>query len=48
MGQSQLLLVIVGVMLVASAIFFGVTMFENAAVDDNRTAVISDLKNFAS
>jgi hypothetical protein len=48
MGQSQLLLVILGVILVAVAIFVGVQMFQNNAVDDVRNAVMTDLNNYAA
>jgi hypothetical protein len=48
MGQAQLLLVILGVIIVGVAIFIGVQMFQHNAVDDNRNAVMTDLNNFAS
>lgn len=48
MGQTQLLLVILGVILVGIAIFVGITMFQQSAVDDTRHAIMTDLQNFAS
>jgi hypothetical protein len=48
MGQSQLLLVILGVILVGIAIFIGVQMFQHNAVDDVRNAVLTDLNNYAA
>ncbi|RMF60249.1 MAG: hypothetical protein D6748_04550 [Calditrichaeota bacterium] len=48
MGQQQLLLIVLGVIIVGIAIAVGVTMFKSSAVDTNRQAVISDLVNFAA
>jgi hypothetical protein len=48
MGQSQLLLVILGVILVGVAIFIGVQMFQHNAIDDVRNAVMTDLNNYAA
>jgi hypothetical protein len=48
MGQTQLLLVILGVLLVGVAIFVGVSMFEANTVENTRNAIISDLNAFAS
>ena len=48
MGQTQLLLVILGVILVGVAIFIGVQMFQHNSVDDNRNAVMTDLNNYAA
>jgi hypothetical protein len=48
MGQTQLLLVILGVLLVGVAIFVGVSMFEANAVENSRTAIMADLNAFAS
>lgn len=48
MGQQQLLLIVLGVIIVGIAIAVGVTMFQSSAVDANRQAVISDLVNFAA
>jgi hypothetical protein len=48
MGQTQLLLVILGVILVGVAIFIGVQMFQHHAVDDVRNAVMTDLNNYAA
>jgi Tfp pilus assembly protein PilE len=48
MGQQQLLLIVLGVIIVGIAIAVGITMFKSSAVDANRNAVISDLMNLAS
>jgi hypothetical protein len=48
MGQTQLLLVILGIILVGIAIFVGIQMFQHNAVDDVRNAVMTDLNNYAA
>ena len=48
MGQQQLLLIVLGVIIVGIAIAVGISMFKSSAVDANRSAVISDLTNLAS
>ena len=48
MGQTQLLLVILGVLLVGVAIFVGISMFQANTVENTRNAIISDLNAFAS
>ena len=48
MGQTQLLLVILGAVLVAVGIFVGIGYFQQSAIDDSRNAVMTDLSNFAS
>ncbi|HFE63049.1 hypothetical protein B1H10_07140 [candidate division KSB1 bacterium 4484_188] len=48
MGQQQLLLIVLGIIIVGIAIAVGVNMFQSSAVDTNRQAVISDLANLAS
>ena len=48
MGQTQLLLVILGIILVGIAIFIGVQLFRHNAVDDVRNAVMTDLNNYAA
>ncbi len=48
MGQIQLLLVILGVIIVGIAIFVGITMFAHNTIEDTRNAIIVDLQNFAS
>ncbi len=47
MGQMQLLLVVLGVLLVGIAIAVGVTMFQGNAVESTRNAIINDLGFFA-
>ncbi len=42
MGQQQLLLIILGVIIVGIAVAVGITMFQDNAVDQNRSAVIAD------
>jgi len=48
MGQTQLLLVILGVVVVGIAIFVGINMFGSNASEANRLAVINDLQNSAA
>lgn len=48
MGQTQLLLGILGVILVAIAIFVGVSMFSANAVENTRNAIITDLQAFSA
>ncbi len=47
MGQQQLLLVILGVIIVGIAIAVGLTMFKSNAVESSRTAIINDLGYYA-
>lgn len=48
MGQQQLLLIVLGIIIVGIAIAVGVNMFQQSAVDTNRQSVISDLTNLAA
>jgi len=48
MGQQQLLLIVLGIIIVGIAIAVGVTTFRSSAVDANRAQVISDLNNLAA
>jgi hypothetical protein len=48
MGQSQLLLVVLGVLLIGTAIYVGVSMFSANKVEESRNAIIVDLQNFAA
>jgi Tfp pilus assembly protein PilE len=48
MGQQQLLLIILGVIVVGIAVAVGITMFTDNAQSANRDAVINDLVNLAS
>jgi Flp pilus assembly protein TadG len=48
MGQQQLLLIILGVMIVGVAVAIGITLFKDNAVDQNRNAVIADLTTLAA
>jgi hypothetical protein len=48
MGQTQLLLVILGLLLVGVAIYVGVSMFEANTIENTRNAIIVDLNGFAS
>jgi Tfp pilus assembly protein PilE len=43
MGQQQLLLIILGVVVVGIAVVIGITMFQDNAISANRDAVTSDL-----
>jgi Tfp pilus assembly protein PilE len=48
MGQQQLLLIILGVIIVGIAVAVGITMFQDNAIDQNRSAVIADLTTLAA
>ena len=48
MGQQQLLLIILGVIIVGIAVAVGITMFQDNAVDQNRSAVIADLTTLSA
>jgi hypothetical protein len=47
-GQTQLLLGILGVLLVGVAIFVGLSMFSANAIENTRNAIITDLHAFAA
>lgn len=47
MGQQQLLLIVLGVIIVGIAIVVGITLFNASAVQANRDAVVSDLQHLA-
>ncbi|CUS77765.1 hypothetical protein JGI16_100713 [Candidatus Kryptonium thompsonii] len=48
MGQQQLLLIVLGVIIVGIAIAVGISMFKSSAVDANRSAISTDLSNLAA
>jgi len=48
MGQQQLLLIILGVIIVGIAIAVGINMFATSATESNRQAVIGDLMNYGA
>jgi len=48
MGQQQLLLIILGVIIVGIAIAVGLSMFTAQSVGANRDAIIADLTNMAA
>lgn len=48
MGQQQLLLIVLGVIIVGIAIVVGINLFQAQSVNANRDAVIGDLNNLAS
>jgi hypothetical protein len=48
MGQQQLLLVVLGIIIVGIAIYVGFFLLASNKADHNRQAVISDLLNFAN
>jgi hypothetical protein len=48
MGQTQLLLVILGIILVGVAIFVGIQLFQHNSVDDVRNSVMTDLSSYAA
>lgn len=48
MGQQQLLLIVLGVIIVGIAVVVGINVFTASASQANRDAVIADLTNVAS
>jgi len=48
MGQQQLLLIVLSVIIVGVAVAVGVTQFKSGAVDSNRQALIGDLVNLGA
>jgi hypothetical protein len=48
MGQQQLLLIILGVIVVGIAVAVGITMFQDNAISSNRDSVTNDLVNLAA
>lgn len=48
MGQQQLLLIILGVIIVGIAIAVGITMFASGSVQSNKDAIINDMNNLAA
>ena len=48
MGQQQLLLIILGVIIIGIAVAVGINMFTSNAVDANRDAVTADLTSLAA
>jgi hypothetical protein len=47
MGQQQLLLIVLGVIIVGIAIVVGINLFQSSAIDANRNAIIKDLTTLA-
>lgn len=48
MGQQQLMLIILSVIVVGIAVALGITMFSDSSIDANRDALTNDLANLAS
>ncbi len=48
MGQQQLLLIILGVIIVGIAIAVGISMFSSGSVQANRDGIVNDLNNLAA
>ena len=48
MGQQQLLLIILGVIIVGIAIAVGIALFGSASVSSNKDALVNDLQNIAA
>ena len=48
MGQQQLLLIVLGVIVVGIAIVVGINLFNSNAVESNKNAVVADLNNLAA
>jgi hypothetical protein len=47
-GQQQLLLIILGVIIIGVAVVVGIAMFQDNALEHNRVLMINDLKTLAS
>ena len=48
MGQQQQILIILGVIIVGIAVAIGITIFQDNAVEQNRSSVIADLSTLAA
>jgi hypothetical protein len=48
MGQQQLLLIVLGVIVVGIAIVVGFQMFNSNAISSNRDSIVSDLNNLGT
>lgn len=48
MGQQQLLLIVLGVLIIGIAIIVGINLFSVSSAQSNRDTTISDLTNLAS
>jgi hypothetical protein len=48
MGQQQLLLIMLGLIIIGVAVLVGIGMFQDNAVDHNRALVIADLKTLGA
>src|SRR5450759_636715 len=48
MGQQQLLLIMLGLIIIGVAVVVGIGMFQDNAVDHNRALVIADMKTLGS
>ena len=48
MGQQQLLLIVLGVIIVGIAVVVGINVFTASSVEANRNALIGDATNLAS
>ncbi len=48
MGQQQLLLIILGVIIVGIAIAVGISMFSSSSIQSNKDAIINDMNNLAA
>jgi len=48
MGQQQLLLIVLGVIIVGIAIAVGISMFKSNSQSSNRDALVNDLNNLAA
>jgi hypothetical protein len=48
MGQQQLLLIVLGVIIVGIAIVVGINLFNANSISSNRDAIVSDLNNLAA
>ena len=48
MGQQQLLLIVLGIIIVALAVFVGINMFTSSAIESKRNNLINECVNLAA
>ena len=48
MGQQQLLLIVLGVIVVGIAVVVGINLFNASSIEANRDGVVSDLNNLGA
>jgi len=48
MGQQQLLLILLGIVIVGAAIAVGILIYSSQSVESNRDALVGDINNVSS